>query len=153
LLGFVRAAGLEDGEGDIFQHTQGRQQGAGWKKKAHLAQAQRVAFGRRQFRGIDLAEPDFAGLGLLEQSEHMQQQVLPAALRAADGMKMSRFEDGAHAPHVRIAFPPEWPDALQFAAMEQGGIHCERMHHASAGGEIQEESVAVRALGRHPHGS
>jgi len=63
---------------------------------------------------------------------------------------MSGFEDGIHAPHVRITFAPEWSDALQFAAMEQGGIHCEALHHASAGGEMQEESVAVQAAEGHP---
>ena len=149
LFGFGRAAGLEDGKGDVFQDAQGGKKGAGREKKSDMSLAQRVAGGSRQFCGIDPAEPDLAGIGLLEQSEHMEQEVLPAALRTADGMKMAGFEDGIHAPHVRITFAPEWSDALQFAAMEQGGIHCEALHHASAGGERQEESVAVQAVGRH----
>lgn len=86
LLGFI-AAGFEDGEGDVFQDGEGRQQGAGRKEEAKVLLPQLIDFRGGQAGDFVVAEENLPTVRRDEESEQVEQQIFSATVLAADGVE------------------------------------------------------------------
>lgn len=123
LFGFV-AAGLKDGEGDVFQDGERREEGAGGKEEAEVFLPQLIDFCGGQAGDLVVAEKDLPAVGRNKETEQVEQQVFSAAVLAADGVETGFGECRRGVEDLRCTFPPERAGALQMAATEEGRGHC-----------------------------
>ncbi|MNO91701.1 hypothetical protein D3C76_832530 [compost metagenome] len=111
-----RHAGQQHGQFDVVQGGEARDQVEGLEHEADAFAAQRGAAGFVEPGGGFAAQPEFAGIGRIQQAEDVQQGRLARAGRPGDGQVLAGGHvkvDGIQAAHLLFAEAEGAADLLQ----------------------------------------